>query len=98
MTSKYEGWGLVITEAMSYGIPVISYDCPFGPKEIIQDGINGFLVNSGDEEILAQKISFLMENPVIRKEMGFYAKKRSQDFKIDIIMIRWEDLFNYLIS
>lgn len=94
MTSKYEGWGLVLTEAMSYSIPVISYDCPYGPKEIVEDGINGFLIPSGKENLFAEKICFFIENPEVLKDFCKKANVSIRKFDIDKIMNKWIEVFN----
>ena len=61
LSSVYEGFGMVITEAMSCGLPVVSFACPCGPKDIIQNDINGLLVEPDNIDQLAEKISILIE-------------------------------------
>ena len=75
LSSIFEGLPLVMLEAMACGLPVVSYDCPCGPKDIIIDGVDGFLVSTGDEKMLAEKICYLIENPNIRTQMGTAALK-----------------------
>jgi len=96
-SSRFEGFGMVITEAMACGLPPVSFACPCGPKDIIQDGINGILVEKGDVSGLADKISFLIENDEKRKEMGHMARERSERFRIDIIANEWDGLFRNLM-
>ena len=93
LSSLYEGFGLVITEAMSCGLPVVSFACPCGPKEIITDGVNGYLVEPGNVEALAERICYLIEHEELRKEMGKAARKRAEDFREEKIMQQWVDLF-----
>lgn len=98
MTSIYEGFCLVLLEAMSCGLPVVSTDCPCGPKDLILDGKNGFLVSVGDEAAMADRICFLMENPTKRKEMGALAKVVSQDYRMETIVALWMNLFQALLA
>lgn len=97
-SSRFEGFGMVIAEAMSCGLPPVAFACPCGPKEIIEDGVNGLLVETGDIEALAEKICFLIENPDNRKEMGKAARIRSEIFKIETIAQEWDKLFKLLFE
>jgi glycosyltransferase involved in cell wall biosynthesis len=69
-----------VVEAMSVGLPVISTDCPFGPGEIITDGVNGFLVPVGDPAKLAEKVIDVIEHPNSVSELKVKAKERAMDF------------------
>lgn len=91
-SSRYEGFGLVLTEAMHCGLPCVSFDCPCGPKDIITDGEDGFLVHTSEE--FAQKLSCLMDDEDLRQRMGKQARKASFRYTTDQIMKKWEDLFN----
>jgi glycosyltransferase involved in cell wall biosynthesis len=97
-TSLSEGFGLVIIEAMSFGIPVVSYDCPCGPKDIISDGIDGFLVPTGNEQMLTEKICCLIEHDDMRKRMGGCALKSVERFSMDVIVGKWLALFKDLMA
>lgn len=70
MTSLYEPFGLVLVEAMSCGIPVIAFDCPYGPSDIIQNDKNGYLVENGNVEAFAERVCQLIENKNLRLKMG----------------------------
>ena len=95
MSSRAEGLGLVLIEAASCGLPLISYDCPSGPSEIISDGKNGYLISRvGDIATMADKICSLIENPVIRKQMGENAKQMVGKFSPSTIKEQWIALFN----
>lgn len=96
MTSKNESFGLVLVEAMSCGLPVIAFDCPFGPKDIICDGVNGFLIANRDMESFSSKMCQLMDNTDIRMRMGDNAFESVQNYNINVIMEKWKDLFDQL--
>ena len=96
MTSKFEGFGVVLIEAMSVGLPVVSYACPCGPKDIITDGEDGFLVNPGKEEEMAEKICYLIEDESMRQRMGINGLKKASRFALDKVIWQWMELFQEL--
>lgn len=97
MTSLYEGMPVAMLQAMSCGLPVISYDCPYGPRSIIRDGENGYLVPLNDETMLAKKINDLIENYDRRKEMGNQALIYAKSQRSEIICLKWINLFKNLL-
>lgn len=97
-TSTFEGWGLVLTEAMTCGLPVVSYDTLCGPKDIIQNSFNGFLIPNGNEQEYIKSLIFLMDNKEQRKLIGKNAKESVDKYNVDSVMTKWENLFNHLQS
>lgn len=98
LTSVYEPFGLVIPEAMSCGLPVVSFNCPYGPEEIITDGVDGFLVKNRNVEDFASKVCALIENQSLRIQMGQAAIMSSLRYRAEMIMPQWEALFGTLCS
>lgn len=98
LSSRYEGFGMVIIEAMACGVPPVSFTCPCGPRDIIDDGKDGLLVENGDIEGLAEKICFLIKHEDTRKEMGKQARANVERFKIENIAQQWKDLFESVLG
>ena len=89
---------MVIAEAMACGVPPVSFDCPGGPRDIIQDNIDGILVEHENVPELASKICFLIENKDIRIRMGWQGKNNIERFKLEKIMTKWKELFESMIG
>jgi glycosyltransferase involved in cell wall biosynthesis len=97
MTSHFEGFPLVLLEAIRHGLPCIAFDCPFGPASIIKDGICGYLIEENSIEQYAQKLSLLMDREDIWKSLSEGAIKRNADFSVETVMNRWRQLFEDLV-
>lgn len=98
MSSRFEGLPMALLEAMACGVPCISFDCPYGPAEIITHGEDGILVENGNTDKLADAICSLIENTDQRISMGRQAQKNIQRYSRKKVMKLWNDLFNTLIT
>jgi len=96
MTSRFEGFPMVLIEAIKCGLPIIAFDCETGPREIVADGENGYLIEYGNSDLFEQKINFLIENEDERRRMGLKSKNISEMFSMNSIMKQWISLFNTL--
>ena len=92
LSSRFEGFGMVIVEAMSKGLPVVSSDCPRGPAEIIDHGRDALLVPNGDINAMTAALRELIEDPQRREAMGAAALAKSESFSADAIGEQWESL------
>lgn len=89
MTSRTEGFPMVLLEAMASGLPCVAYDCPTGPRAIITNAENGFLIPDKNIEMYVEKLSFLIENEEVRLKFGLDAKEISKQYSVKKIMEQW---------
>lgn len=97
LTSRFEPFGLVLPEAMSCGLPVVAFDCPYGPASIITNGKDGFLVKNRDVNEFADRVCMLIENPEMRKSMGLTGVQSSKRYDASVVMPLWDNLFKQII-
>ena len=95
-SSRYGGLPMVLLEAQSFGLPIVAFQCKCGPKDIVSDGINGYLVTEGDIAGMTQRLETLMKNETLRKRMGLKAKESASRFNEEVIMKKWMYTFQTL--
>jgi glycosyltransferase involved in cell wall biosynthesis len=98
LTSLYEPFGLVLPEAMSCGLPVVAFDCPYGPADIITDGVDGYLTSDRNIELFAQRVAQLISDYDLRVKMGKAGIASSKRYLASRIMPQWIQLFEQLTS
>lgn len=98
MSSRFEGFGNTLAEALAHGTPAVSFDCPTGPSDIIRHGIDGLLVPPGDVDALTEVLSQLMGSEELRRRFAQNAVEARTRFSVESIALLWERLFEKLIG
>ncbi len=98
MASRQEGFPMVLLEAMRHGLPMLSFDCPRGPAEIIEDGVTGRLVANGDVAAYAEALCDLLADEELRRRLGEAAHGRASSYQIEAVGSDWETLFDQVLE
>jgi glycosyltransferase involved in cell wall biosynthesis len=92
LSSRHEGFGMVLLEAMSKGMAVVSFDCETGPRELIDDDRDGVLVPAEDVAAFTQALLRVIEDPALRERLGAAAREKAGGYGIDVVGARWDAL------
>lgn len=98
LTSRFEGFSLVLLEALKHGVPCVTFDCSYGPAEVVDSQKCGFVVEDGDCNELAEKLCYLMDHPKVGRLFATAAVAKAGQYDIDTIMQQWTTLFESLTS
>lgn len=96
LTSKADGLPMCLLEAKAYGVPMVSFDIPTGPSEVIEDGVNGYLISPFDCEAMMEKLSLLMEDEKLRTSYSQACSMRTEKFEMQMIIEKWNKVLESL--
>ena len=97
VTSRYEGFSLVLLEALRHGVPCITFDCPYGPSDLVDNEKCGYVIENGNIGLFAEKLNYLMDHPEKRKQFSIAAINKARSYHVDTIMNQWKSLFESLL-
>lgn len=98
LTSRFEGFSLVLLEAMKHGVPCVTFDCPYGPRDVVDNKKSGYVVENDNIELFIHKLSELMDHPETRKVFSEAAIVKAKMFDKENIMKQWKGLFESLVK
>ena len=96
VSSRFEGLSMAMLEAVACGLPMVSFACPCGPRDVVTDGVDGLLVENGRTDLLAEKLIYLLEHPDERRRMGEAARQNAARFRMENLAEEWQRLFDSL--
>lgn len=96
VSSRFEGLSMALIEAMSFGLPVVSFACPCGPRDVIEHGVDGLLVEKENTDELARRMIEVMEQPELARRLASAALQKAGQFRIEVLAEQWKTLFESL--
>ena len=96
MTSRTEGMPMTIIESMTCGVPVVAFDCPYGPSDLIRDGENGYLIPYDDDKMFVSRVVSLMDDEKMRRDMGQMGRTKTKEYAPASVMSQWLKLFQQI--
>lgn len=96
ITSNMEGFYLALLESLAHGVPTISYNIKYGPKEMINNGENGYLIEKNDEDALYEKVKYLLDHPELQHEFSLNSIQVANQFSEDHLIKQWHSFLKTL--
>lgn len=98
MTSRFEGFALALLEAKAFGLSIVSFDIKNGPNEIVQNGVDGYIVSPFDVNMLTDKLKMLMKNDIMREQFTKHSQSNMDQFSKKKIVGNWIQLLEEIIE